>query len=228
MSHYLLSVVTPTDGTPPAAEELDTIMKNVDTLHREMRDAGAWVFSGGLDAPDTATVVRPQGGELLLTDGPFAEAKEYARRVLGHRRARPRRRAGLGREGRRGPIGLPIEVRPFHGPEPVTETTLDQADARVYREEYGRARRHPGPPPRRHRPRRGGGPGRVRGGGAAVAGDRAAAQPRPAGSSPPPATGRSTGCAGSPPATPATPRRRCCTSPTSRWRWARCATTSSA
>jgi hypothetical protein len=59
MSRYLLSVVTPTEGTPPAPEELDAIMKNVDTLHREMRDAGAWVFSGGLEAPDTATVVRP-------------------------------------------------------------------------------------------------------------------------------------------------------------------------
>ena len=57
MSHYLLSVVTPTDGTPPAAEELDTIMKNVDTLHREMRDAGAWVFSGGLDSPDAAIII---------------------------------------------------------------------------------------------------------------------------------------------------------------------------
>ena len=45
MSRYLLSVVTPTDGTPPTQEELDAIMKNVDQLHREMRDAGAWVFS---------------------------------------------------------------------------------------------------------------------------------------------------------------------------------------
>ena len=113
MSHYLLSVVTPTDGTPPAPEELEVIMKNVDTLHREMRDAGAWVFSGGLEAPDTATVVRPQGDELLLTDGPFIEAKEYVGGHQHHRRARPRRRAGVGPQAARA-IGLPIEVRPFH------------------------------------------------------------------------------------------------------------------
>ena len=103
MSHYLLSVVTPTDGTPPAAEELDTIMKNVDTLHREMRDAGAWVFSGGLDAPDTATVVRPRGDELLLTDGGISiiDVPDLdAALDWGRRSARA--------------IGLPIEVRPFH------------------------------------------------------------------------------------------------------------------
>ncbi len=52
-------------------------MKHVDDLHQELRDAGAWVFSGGLEAPDTATVVRPQGDDVLMTDGPFAEVKEY-------------------------------------------------------------------------------------------------------------------------------------------------------
>ena len=113
MSRYLLSVVTPTDGIPPTPEELDVIMKNVDTLHREMRDAGAWVFSGGLEAPDTATVVRLQGAVVLTTDGPFAEAKEY----LGGLSIvdAPDLDAALewGRKSARA-IGLPIEVRPFH------------------------------------------------------------------------------------------------------------------
>ena len=112
MSHYLLSVVTPTDGIPPAPEALEAIMKNVDALQREMREAGAWVFSGGLEAPSTATVVRPQGDELLLTDGPFVEAKEY----LGGLTVvdAPDLDAALewGRRSARA-IGLPIEVRPF-------------------------------------------------------------------------------------------------------------------
>jgi len=112
MAHYLLSVVTPTGGTPPAPDELDAIMKNVEALHREMRDAGAWVFSGGLEAPDTATVVRPQGDELLLTDGPFVEAKEYVGglSIIDA----PDLDAALewGRRSARA-IGLPIEVRPF-------------------------------------------------------------------------------------------------------------------
>ena len=39
-------------------------------------DAGAWVFGGGLEPPDTATVVQTQGTDVSMTDGPFAEAKE--------------------------------------------------------------------------------------------------------------------------------------------------------
>jgi hypothetical protein len=112
MSHYLLSVVTPTDGTPPTPDELDAIMKNVDQLHREMREAGAWVFSGGLEGPDTATVVRPQGDELLLTDGPFVETREYVGGISIVEA--PDLDAAL-EWGRRSAhaIGLPIEVRPF-------------------------------------------------------------------------------------------------------------------
>jgi hypothetical protein len=112
MAHYLLSVVTPTDGTPPTPEELEGIMKNVEDFHQELRDAGAWVFSGGLEAPDTATVVRPEDGELLLTDGPFVETKEY---VGGLSIVdAPDLDAALewGRKAARA-IGLPIEVRPF-------------------------------------------------------------------------------------------------------------------
>ncbi len=112
MTRYLLSVVTPADGTPPAPEELEAIMKNVETLHREMVEAGAWVFSGGLEAPGTATVVRPQDGDLLVTDGPFVEAKEYVGGISVV--DAPDLDAALewGRRSARA-IGLPIEVRPF-------------------------------------------------------------------------------------------------------------------
>jgi hypothetical protein len=39
--------------------------------------AGAWVFAGGLHGPETATVLRPKDGDVLITDGPYAEGKEY-------------------------------------------------------------------------------------------------------------------------------------------------------
>jgi hypothetical protein len=42
-----------------------------------MESAGAWVFSGRLHEPDTATVVRMSNGAVLTTDGPFVEAKEH-------------------------------------------------------------------------------------------------------------------------------------------------------
>jgi hypothetical protein len=42
-----------------------------------MKSAGAWVFSGRLHEPDTATVVRQSDGDVLTTDGPFVESKEH-------------------------------------------------------------------------------------------------------------------------------------------------------
>jgi hypothetical protein len=52
-------------------------MRDVAALNRELRAAGAWVFDAGLHPPSTATVVRLQDGDVLTTDGPFAEGKEH-------------------------------------------------------------------------------------------------------------------------------------------------------
>ncbi|NEA60673.1 hypothetical protein G3I60_42550 [Streptomyces sp. SID13666] len=112
MPQYLLSVMQP-EGEPPAPEVLQAIMRNVDALHEELKAAGAWVFSGGLHAPSTATVVRLQDGEVLTTDGPYLEGKEY----LGGLSIieAPDLDAALdwGRKSARATT-LPIEVRPFY------------------------------------------------------------------------------------------------------------------
>ncbi|MEA2501896.1 MAG: hypothetical protein QOD01_2007, partial [Actinomycetota bacterium] len=75
MKQYLLSVIQP-DGDPPSPEVLDKVMRDVDALNQEIKAAGAWVFAGGLHPPSTATVVRLRNGDVLTTDGPFAEGKE--------------------------------------------------------------------------------------------------------------------------------------------------------
>src|SRR5882757_7919399 len=76
MTQYLLSIYQP-DGTPPPPEVLEPIMRDLATLNAELRAAGAWVFTGGLHPPSTATVVRAKDGEALLTDGPYVEGKEH-------------------------------------------------------------------------------------------------------------------------------------------------------
>jgi hypothetical protein len=76
MRKYLLSIYQP-EGDPPPPEVLDPIMEELHALNQEIKDAGAWVFSGGLHPPSTATVLRVKDGELLTTDGPFAEGKEH-------------------------------------------------------------------------------------------------------------------------------------------------------
>ena len=114
MAQYLLSVVTPAEGggEPPTPDELTASMARVGAVQDRVKEAGAWVFAGGLAAPSSATVIRPQGDDLVLVDGPFAEGKEY----LGGFSVIdvPDLDAALewGREYTRA-IGLPIEVRPF-------------------------------------------------------------------------------------------------------------------
>jgi hypothetical protein len=76
MPQYLLNLIQP-DGPAPEPETLEPIMRDLRALRAEMKDAGAWVFSAGLHFADTATVVRHQDGETLLTDGPFVEATEH-------------------------------------------------------------------------------------------------------------------------------------------------------
>ncbi len=111
MKQYLLSVYQP-EGDPPAPEVLETIMRDLDALNRELKAAGAWVFAGGLNPPSTATVVRLQDNDVLTTDGPFAEGKEH---IGGFTIIKaPDLDAALewGRKLARA-TSLPIEVRPF-------------------------------------------------------------------------------------------------------------------
>jgi hypothetical protein len=76
MQQYLLTVYQP-DGDPPPEVDLEKIMRDVRALEDEMREAGAWVFSGGLHPAGSATVVRVENGDVLTTDGPYTEGKEH-------------------------------------------------------------------------------------------------------------------------------------------------------
>ncbi|AGS67736.1 YciI family protein [Streptomyces collinus] len=112
MKHYLLSVVQPADAQPPAPDVLAGIMRDVEAFDDELRAAGAWVFAGGLHAPDTATMLRPEGGDVLITDGPYAEGKEYLGGLCLIRAADLDEALEWGRKAALATT-LPIEVRPF-------------------------------------------------------------------------------------------------------------------
>jgi len=43
----------------------------------EMKDAGVYVFAGGLEEEGPVYSADPTGGDVLLTDGPYAETKEW-------------------------------------------------------------------------------------------------------------------------------------------------------
>src|SRR6266851_6163458 len=79
MTHYLLSAhsVEGEVREPMTEAEIRRVIGQVRSLEAEMKSSGAWVFGGRLHQPDTATVVRVSEGEVMTTDGPFAESKEH-------------------------------------------------------------------------------------------------------------------------------------------------------
>ena len=113
MKQYLISVYQP-DGPAPPPEILDEITAGIEGIRAELRDAGSWVFSGGLHPPSTATVLRSKDGDMLITDGPFAEGKEHLGGFTIIKAADLDAALAWGRRYAE-VIGLPIEVRPFQG-----------------------------------------------------------------------------------------------------------------
>jgi hypothetical protein len=79
MPRYLLSTHSSAGTTrePMTEEQMRRAWEPIQALEAEMKSAGAWVFSARLEDPDTATVVRLSGDEVVTTDGPFVEAKEH-------------------------------------------------------------------------------------------------------------------------------------------------------
>jgi hypothetical protein len=114
MARYMLSVhsVEGDEREPPTAEEMQSNWRQLRIVEAEMNSTGAWVFSGRLHDAGTATVVRVANGQVLTTDGPFAEAREH----LGgfYVINADDLDAALGWAAKvTSCIGVPIEVRPF-------------------------------------------------------------------------------------------------------------------
>ena len=112
MKQYLLAVHMVEGDPMPSPEEIEQAYKNVDAFNAELMESGAWVFGGGLESPDTATVVRVKDGEVLTTDGPFAETKEQLGGfwiVKAHDLDAALALAARGAAA----CGGPVEVRPF-------------------------------------------------------------------------------------------------------------------
>jgi hypothetical protein len=119
MPQYLLSVHTSSGGDAPAEhqEHLDpdvmqAMMGRIIALEAEMEAGGAFAFSGRLADPDAATVVRSTDANMVMTDGPFVEAKEH---IAGfYIIDATDLDAALAWAGKVVEcIGAPIEVRPF-------------------------------------------------------------------------------------------------------------------
>jgi hypothetical protein len=77
MTHYMLSVIDSTESYDMPIEQAQPIFEATGAFNKKIQADGTWVFSGGLERLETATVVDGTRDDVVVTDGPFAEAKEY-------------------------------------------------------------------------------------------------------------------------------------------------------
>jgi len=77
MPQYLLSVWHDDDyDLDFSSPDAQRLVAQVGEFNGELERSGAWVFGAGLQPASSATVVRSAGGDVSMTDGPYAETKE--------------------------------------------------------------------------------------------------------------------------------------------------------
>jgi hypothetical protein len=112
----MLAAHTRQEDTVPALtdEEMKASWQRIQRVEADLKSANAWVFSARLHDPDTATVVRVSNGDVLTTDGPFAESKDHLGGFYVIEAADLDEALAWAAKVSEA-IGNPIEVRPFAG-----------------------------------------------------------------------------------------------------------------
>ncbi|MFC7491733.1 MULTISPECIES: YciI family protein [unclassified Knoellia] len=114
MTQYMLSVPGSVDDEMPPDEVVQKMFADVETFNQKVRDAGKWVFAGGLEPITTATVVDATGERPTVTDGPYSEAKEFLGGFWVIEAADLDEALQWAKEGSAA-CGGAVEVRPFAG-----------------------------------------------------------------------------------------------------------------
>jgi hypothetical protein len=77
MPQYMLLIYNPADAGDPTPEQMQEIGSRYDAYTQSLVEAGVLVGGDALERVDTATTVREHDGQTQVTDGPFAETKEF-------------------------------------------------------------------------------------------------------------------------------------------------------
>jgi hypothetical protein len=77
MTQYLLSVHSSSSDYDRSLEEMQPMFEAVDRFNQGLMADGSWVFAGGLERIEAASTVDNTGGDVIVTDGPYLETKEY-------------------------------------------------------------------------------------------------------------------------------------------------------
>ena len=114
MKYMLLIYGNEEAFTSVGAETLTEIIRETDALNQELFESGELVGAYGVADQVNAKVVRVTGGTPVVTDGPYAEAKEHVGGLVILDAADLDAALEWGRKVA-GATTLPVEVRPFGG-----------------------------------------------------------------------------------------------------------------
>ncbi len=74
---YMLLIYADPSIPPRSQAEDDSLFEAFQAYTKDLRSSGAFVAGDPLAPPSSATTVRVRDGKLAVSDGPFAETKEW-------------------------------------------------------------------------------------------------------------------------------------------------------
>lgn len=120
MPRYMMSVYGAADagefGSYSSKEEMLQSFADTGAFNEKLEKEGHFVFADGLADATTATTVDGRGDKPVVTDGPYAEAKEYLGGFWVIEAADLDEALALAAEGSKACRGK-VEVRPFQTEE---------------------------------------------------------------------------------------------------------------
>jgi hypothetical protein len=119
MTQYLMAVHGPAEVDDPyggygTKEAMEQAFADTEAFNEQLRTDGYWVFAGGLEPIESAATVDNTGATAVVTDGPFAEAKEWLGGFWVIEAPDRDAALALAKEASAACAGQ-VEVRPFQG-----------------------------------------------------------------------------------------------------------------
>ena len=128
MTQYLVAIHLPDDFDPEKQDA--SVPGDISALNEEMIARGIRVFVGGLQPPTRARTIRAaSNGGVLVTDGPFVEAKEHVGGFWVLECASLDEAVEWGKKATVA-CRAPVEVREFRAPPPERLQARREAEAK--------------------------------------------------------------------------------------------------
>jgi hypothetical protein len=109
-----LGYIDESAGATKSKAEFEAMMKQCIAFDEERVKSGEWLNGIGLQSARTAKTLRAKAGQVVVTDGPFAETKEYLGGVVVLALKDWNQAVAMLAKHPALPFGVGIEIRPIH------------------------------------------------------------------------------------------------------------------